>query len=340
MLVMDKVLSLIDSQPEQLRDNYADSMSDDITRQDNQGLNGIVFAGMGGSALAGNLFKNWVFERLLVPFEISRGYQLPGHISKNTLVVCSSYSGNTEEVLSAYWYAQKMNCQIAVITSGGKLLEEAKRQERWTLELPKGLPPRLAVFAGLKALACLVADLGLVEAVDVRRELLDASNFLDVQKAALNADAVSSNRARDLAKQLEGKVPLIYAGPGLGSAAYYWKISMNENAKQAAFYNTFPELNHNEFQGWQFPQDKNIQPIVLRSSFDGEKMYHRMQLTEQLLDRFDYHPINVGAVGQTPLEQLLYTVMLGDYISVYLAELNGVEPLEVSLIEELKKKLK
>jgi glucose/mannose-6-phosphate isomerase len=336
---IEKFLNLIDSQPAQLRENYADGLIDDITADMGQGLNGVVFAGMGGSALAGNMLKNWLYERLLVPLEVSRGYQLPGHIGKNTLVVCSSYSGNTEETLSAYWYAQKMNCRIAVITSGGKLLKEAQRQQRIALELPKGLPPRLAVLAGLKALACLLADLGLVEAVDVRRELLDASNFLDIQKAALNADALENNRARDLAKQLQTKMPLIYGGPGLGAAAYYWKISINENAKQMAFYNTFPELDHNEFQGWQFPHEKNIQPLVLRSSFDGEKMYHRMQLTEQLLARFDYKPINVGAVGKTPLEQLLYTLMLGDYVSAYLAELNGVDPLEVSLIEQLKSKL-
>ncbi|MCC7288913.1 bifunctional phosphoglucose/phosphomannose isomerase [bacterium] len=334
------IFDAIDAQPGQLTLNFADSMRDDIIPKMGEGLRSVVMAGMGGSALAGNILRNWLYGRMSVPFEVVRGYDLPAYVGPSSLVIVSSHSGNTEESLSALDKAEKLNTQIVIMTAGGKLAEIAKQKGYLLLELPAEGQPRLNVFAGLKALACLLGDLGLVGEVDVRRELIEVANWLEVQKSTMSLDNDSEdNLARQIAGKLHGKVGLVYAGPALGSAAYKWKIDINENAKQLAFYNTYSELNHNEYQGWVFPKAKHVQAIQLESNLDNERIQKRMVITRTILGEHGFDPIRVSAVGDTPLQQLLYTILLGDYVSAYLGILNGIDPTPVEMVEKLKKEL-
>lgn len=337
----NKIFDAIDAQPDQLRANYADSLSNDITPKIGEGITSVVLAGMGGSALAGDILKNWLGERLEVPFEVVQDYTLPGYLDPHSLVVVSSYSGNTEETLAAYEYASKMNAQIVVMTNGGQLLKLANQHGHWLLQLPEAAQPRFAVLAGLKALACTFEDLGLVGGADLRRELEDAANYLDEAKALFSLDnQAEKNPARKLASMLQDKVALIYAGPTLASAAYKWKININEDAKQMAFCNVFPEFDHNEIEGWHLPKDKSaFVALQLESSLDSPQMQKRIVATKEVLKDHGYDPVKISAMGTTLLDHLLYTILLGDYVSAYLAEDNGVEPLQVKLIEELKKKL-
>ena len=338
----NKIFDAIDAQPDQLRANYADSMRNDITPKIGEGITNVVLAGMGGSAIAGDILKNWLGERLEVPFEVVRDYNLPGYLDPHSLVVVSSYSGNTEETLAAYEYASKMNAQIVVMAHGGKLLELANQHGHWLLQLPKAEQPRFAVLAGLKALACTVEDLGLVGGADLRRELEDAANYLDEAKALFSLDnQTEDNPARKLAGLLQDKVALIYASSALASAAYKWKINLNEDSKQMAFCNYFPEFDHNELEGWHLPKNKSeFVAIQLESSLEIEQMQKRIAATKEVLKDHGFDPVKISAMGTTKLDQLLYTILLGDYVSAYLAELNAVEPLEVKLVEGLKDKLK
>lgn len=335
------IFGMIGSQPDQLRRNFADSMRDDITDEDGVGIANIVLAGMGGSALAANIIKNWLYNNLTVPFEIVRGYNMPDYIGPDTLVVISSYSGNTEETLSCYQQAVGASARVVIMTAGGKLMELARTHSHLVLELPDNYQPRLAVFAGLKALACLFEDMKLVATTDLRGQLINVADYLDNVKFAMSPDNQSNdNRAMQIAEQVASRVVVVYAASMLGSAAYKWKINLNENSKQLAFYNTYPELNHNEFQGWMFPEQKDVVSIQLESSLEADQMQKRMKATEEILKAHGFAPIKVQAQGSTHIEQLLSTILLGDYISAYVGILNGINPTPVQLVEQLKKDLK
>ena len=334
------IFDAVDAQPAHLRLNFADSMTDDVTPAWGEGLENFVLAGMGGSALAGDLARNWLSGRLSVPMEVVRGYDVPEYVGTRTLFVASSYSGNTEETLSALEQAQKRSARIVVMAAGGKLLDIAREKNYLTLELPQVSQPRLSAFAGLKALACLLGDLGWIGSIDVRRELLETADWLDLVKAKLNLDNLQGeNIAREVASHLHGHPSVIYAGPTLRSAAYKWKIDINENAKQLAYCNVYPELNHNEYQGWLFPEKKALAAVQLESDLDNPRVLKRFEITRAILKDHGYEPIVIRADGQTIVQQLLWTVLLGDYVSAYMGVLNGIDPTPVKLVEELKKKL-
>ncbi|MBI2798397.1 bifunctional phosphoglucose/phosphomannose isomerase [Candidatus Saccharibacteria bacterium] len=336
----NNIFNAIDAQPQQLRESYNEGLEPALTPQLGSGIRNIVLAGMGGSALAGGVIKNWLDERLSVPFETVRDYKLPSYIDTDSLVIVSSYSGNTEETLSACEFADKMSAQIVIMTHGGTLLEQAQKEGNWLLELPQAEQPRFAVLADLKAMACLLQDLGLAGSIDLRRELIEVANFLDRQKSTLNLDSDSNNLAAKIAAQLTGKPALIYASPLISSTAYKWKININEDAKQMAFCNVFPELDHNELEGWLLPKEKQLNSVLLRSSLETAQMQKRIDATKEVLKGHGFEPIEVKAVGETRLQQLLYVNLLGDYVSAYLAQANHVDPLPVKLVEELKAKLK
>lgn len=333
------IFDAIDVQPDQLRLNFADSLGDKLSLELGLGIRNVVFAGMGGSAIAGTIAKCWLNERLLVPLEVVRGYEVPGYVNGSSLVIVSSASGNTEEALSCLKDARRKNAQLIAMSSGGLLEDAAESKVLLDIKLQHYSQPRLGVFADLKALACTVENLGLVSSLDMRRELENAADFLDKQKVQWNLDGSDDSVARKIAKQLHGKSSLIYSGPTLSAAAYKWKIDINENAKQVAHCNVFPELNHNEMQGWIFPEQKHVNSVVLKSNLDNGRIQKRLLVTRQVLAKHGYDPIEVEVVGNTHIQQLLSTIMLGDYVSAYLGILNGIDPTPVELVEKFKKEL-
>ncbi len=335
----DNIFDMIGAQPDHLRRNFADTMHQDVTHEHGVGIQNIVLAGMGGSALAANIIKNWMYDNFTVPFEVCRSYDLPDYIGPNSLVILSSYSGNTEETLKCYEKAVGQSAQIVIMTAGGKLKKLAIENNHTLLDLPEDFQPRLAVLGGLKALACLFEDMKLVSAVDLRGQLINVADFLDKMKFDMSPDKEEGNLAKEIAEKIAGNIGVIYAGSALGSAAYKWKIDINENGKQLCFYNTYPELNHNEFQGWMFPEKKDVVSVQLESSLESEQMQKRMDITKNILKDHGFKPIVVQAKGETEIEQLLYTILLGDYVSAYVGILNGINPTPVELVEKLKKEL-
>lgn len=296
----------------------------------------IVYAGMGGSALAALLSLSWPGYK--VPFEVCRNYELPYYIGEKTLVIVASYSGNTEETLEALAKAEEKGAKIAVIAGGGKLAEAAEAKGYPLARLPKAEQPRYAVFYNLKALLDLLAPTGLLNNDNLETELNGAADFLQQASASwLPTIPSDQNPAKKLAMELAGKSPVIYAGPLLAPAAYKWKISFNENAKNVAWWNQFPELNHNEFIGWaSHPVDKPYGVIDLRSNLEHPRVQKRFEVTERLLSGLRPAPNVVQAQGETILQQLLWMVAFGDFVSIYLALINGVNPAPVDLVEKFK----
>lgn len=302
----------------------------------------IIVVGMGGSGLAAKAYRG--VNDLNVPVLIIQDYDLPDRVGANTLLICSSYSGNTEEVLSVFEqvfdekraYPMPM---VVVVSSGGKLLELAESKGLPAITLPSGIQPRYTFGYQYRALAEIIASTSLVDG-EIKTIESAAKQLPSFISEWLPDVPISRNPAKRLALELVGKSPVIYASSGLFTAAYKWKISFNENAKNIAWCNEFPEFNHNEFLGWSsHPIGKPYGVVYLQSSFDHPQVTRRFEATARLLSGKMPHPEIVQAQSDTLVGQLFYLVAFGDFVSLYLALLNNLDPTPVDLIEKLKVEL-
>lgn len=308
-----------------------------VTVSNPQHITKIVVAGMGGSALAAD-YVPVIWPELPGPYSVVRGYDIPSWVDASTLVITSSYSGNTEETLSALEQARAAKAQIVIISSGGTLADSAEQHEYPYVRIPAGVQPRAAYLYQLKALAAIFDIFGLTrEAVSALETA--GKQLKDIPKLWTAQVPTSQNQAKQLAEHMAGKTPIIYGGI-LYPAAYYWKISCNENAKNTAWCGRYPEFNHNEFEGWSsHPIEKPFGVIDLISSFDHPRVQKRFALSDKLLSGKRPKALPIHAEGETVLEQLLWATTLGDMASIYLAILNGINPTPVELLERFKKEL-
>jgi len=299
----------------------------------------VVYAGMGGSALPAQMVKAW--PPLAVPFEIVRDYDLPYYIGPQTLVIVASYSGNTEEELSALAEAEAKGAKIVVMAGGGKLQQTAEAKNHPFILIPKAAQPRYAVWYMVKALLDMLGKAGLLRVENLQEQLAAASSFVaEAVKAWRPEVPAHKNPAKQLAQEMMGRSVVMYAGPKMYAAAYKWKISCNENAKQIAWVDQLPEFNHNEFLGWtQQPREKPYVIVDLRSNLEHPRVQKRFAVSARLLSGMRPAPNVVDVRGTTPLEQLLWVSIFGDFVTIYLALLNGLDPAPVELIEKFKKAL-
>lgn len=328
-------LGVVSKQWQQLEQVYR---LPDIDRQ----FENVAHAGMGGSALWAIVAQTW--PGFTVPFEVTKDYDIPNYVNEKTLFIAASVSGNTEEIISSLEQAEEKGAYVVVIASGGRLAEIAKEKDYPFIELPKVKPPRYGMFNGLKGLTVLGEQLGILAEKGAVKELESAAEF--VKNAIFDWTAevpAKKNLAKQLAQESMGKSIVVYGGPLLAPATHKWKIGFNENAKNVAFEYTFPEFNHNEFTGWtSHPVDKPYQIFYLLSSYDNDRVRKRFALSEKLLSGRWPAPTHVEAQGETKLEQLLWTITLGDFVSVYTALLNGTSPIDMGdddIIERFKKEM-
>jgi len=305
-------------------------------------IRNIVIAGMGGSAMSGEVVKSLTYNQLAVPLCICRSYQLPHFVDQQTLVIVSSYSGNTEETLSAFEQALQRRAQIVCITSGGKAGSMAATNHLPCFKLPPGFPPRAAlahlVVPLLKILhACRLAP-------DPERDIQETIALLEkLGRQYQPQNEAPENQAPRVAQALVERLPLIYAAEIYEAVAWRWKEQFCENSKVLAWHNVFPELNHNELVGWGLRRemDKKFQVIYLRDATAATeeinpRVQARMEITRRLIEQSGAPVIDVAAEGKSLLARFFSLICLGDMISVYLAVLNGVDPTPVEKIEYLK----
>lgn len=307
---------------------------------DKREITRVVVAGMGGSALAALIAKAWLKPEMPVPFEVIRSYDLPEYVNYNTLVIVSSYSGNTEEALSCLEQARSRFAQVAIIASGGELKQRATDESIAWVELPDHLQPRMAVIYNLRALTALIAHFGTIS-YNCFGEIAAASDWLGEESSNWTPDVTTDkNYAKQLALLSVGKTPVFYSGSLMGPVAYKWKISWNENAKNVAFWNEYPEFNHNEFSGWtSHPIEKPFAVFDLISEFEHPQILKRFEISDRLLSGQRPKANIVNLKGSTPINQMLWACILADFTSIYVAILNGVDPTPVPLIEKLKQEL-
>lgn len=327
-------LGLAAKLPEQVR--YSDFSFEQPRNAD---FENIVVAGMGGSALTAFICQTWWASQLKVPYEIVRGYDLPAYVDKKTLVICSSYSGNTEETVSCFEQAMASGATIIVISAGGKLQELAEKHNQVFLPLPTGYQPRMTIGFSIKVFADVFEKLGLVQSA--LSELESASKFLTglTNKWAKDVQT-AENPAKQLAEDLMGKPLVVYAGPTLAPAGYKMKANFNESARNVAFFNVVPEMNHQELMGWtSHPVDKPFGVLELRSKLDHERVNKRFDVMNKLLSGRMPKAYEIYAEGANIIEQNLWVVMFSDYVATYLGILNGINPNTSETIEKFKKEL-
>jgi glucose/mannose-6-phosphate isomerase len=301
----------------------------------------IIVAGLGGSAIGGDLLKDWAKTQLTVPIEVSREYKLPAYANKKTLVFITSYSGDTEETLSSFLDALKRKCMIYCISSGGALLKYAEKHKVTYLQVPSGMPPRAALPYMLVPLLVYMEKAGLVKGV--KEELDEALTILEKvsMENAPEKDTVD-NFAKSLAQNIGESVPIIYGFGYYRSVAQRFKQQFNENSKSAAKWEFFPELDHNEIVGWEGrgEQCKWFSVVFIRDNEEPVEIESRIETTKQIMERAGFVMFDLEVQGKSALAKMLSTIVVGDFASIYLAVMHGADPTPVKTINVLKDTLK
>jgi glucose/mannose-6-phosphate isomerase len=307
---------------------------------DNRPIYNVVIAGMGGSALAALFVRSWLKSEFPEPLEVVRTYDLPNYVDKDTLVIVSSYSGNTEETLNCLQQAESKGARIVIITSGGKLVDHANQNQTTYALLPTGLQPRMAVIYNMRALVAILANFKIIS-VNKFEEIAEKSDWLKNETSKWTDEVpTNENYAKQLAMQAVGKTAVFYGGALTAPVAYKWKISFNENAKNVAFWNELPEFDHNEFIGWtSHPVEKPFAIFDLVSSFENPRILKRFEISDRLLSGFRPKSTVINLAGESIIAQMLWGCILADFVSIYVAILNNVNPMPVQLIEKLKQEL-
>jgi len=314
--------------PEYLRDALWRFSSADIEPIESTGL---VVCGMGGSAIGGDLAAAALGSRLSKPLDVVRAYGVPPWTSPERVIFCSSYSGNTEETVACYAAAEAVGAQRVVATTGGKIGELARADGVPVIGMPAGLQPRAAVGYTFALAAEVAALVGAGPAI--RTEIDSSAAHLEAATDSL------LTLAAELAERIHGSVPLIYGCDLTAKIAYRWKCQINENSKLPAFDHHLPEMDHNEIVGWAGGDAGAYTAIFLEDSDQHPRERQRVELTAELIADRAHDVIRLETEGETRTERLLWSVMLGDLLSLELAAREGVDPTPVEVIENLKDRL-
>lgn len=299
---------------------------------------GVIIAGMGGSASGARLAQGAIGPRLQRPLVVSDGYALPGWAGPSTLVLYSSYSGNTEETLAAYDHGASLGVPRIVASTGGALVERARRDDVPVIPIPGGFQPRAAIgYALVSALE--VAALG-GAAPSLRAEIEAASALAATLAEEWGPDSEDDSEAKALARALQGTVPVIGGAELAASVAYRWKCQFNENAQLPAFASALPELDHNEIVGWEAARELGrFAYISLEDPQAHERNRLRAELTAEIAASGADPVLRVQARGGSRVERLVSLVLLGDLVSLYTAVLRGVDPVDIPAIDSIKASL-
>jgi len=300
----------------------------------------IVILGMGGSAIGGDLVSSLTISEAKLPVIVCRDYDLPPFVDVKTLVIASSYSGNTEETLSSFEQALKTKAKKLVITTGGKLKAIAQKSNVPVFSFDYQAQPRAALPFSLIPILCLLQKLGLIS--DKSKDLNETVEVLrQLSQQIKETVPTSQNQAKQLARKLFKHLPIIYSAGIVAEVAHRWKTQLNENSKAWAFYEVFPELNHNAIVGYQFPTELagKIVIILLDSALLPKRIQLRYRVTCQLLKQAGVSYQIIDGIGVSSLSQIMSLVLFGDYVSYYLAILYQIDPSPVKAIDFLKKHL-
>ncbi len=321
--------ALVQNFTQQLRE--AKTIADKAIVSEGKNIQNILITGLGGSGIGGTIINEVIGDSCKVPLIINKDYFLPAFVNENTLLIISSYSGNTEETLSAMQEGISKKAQIVCITSGGKVMELARQHQYDFIEIPGGQPPR----------SCIGYSLVQLIKVLVAKGFADNKLFAQLEKSITLLDKENENiktEAQDIANRLHKKIPVIYSLGVCEGAAVRFRQQINENSKMLCWHHTFPEMNHNELVGWT-TRNEDLVVVSMQTSFDFERTRKRYEVCKPLFEKYAAEVIDIKAKGESKLEQFFYLINIGDWISCYLADIKGIDPVEVKVIDHLKGEL-
>jgi glucose/mannose-6-phosphate isomerase len=300
-------------------------------------LSNIVISGIGGSAIGGDILNSWLLNKLSVPIIINRDYSIPSFSNENTLLIGVSYSGNTQETLDAVAKGLDQNCRIVCVTSGGKLERFCIENNLSVIKVPELLPPRSATGYLLTSLALILSRMNLI---DVNAEFQNTIAALRKLRDNLKPEVpMDENPAKNLALSIKDTYPVIYAYGYLLPIARRWKTQFNENSKILAGFDAFPECSHNDIVGWAEDEDyvkQQFSVIYLRTEDEPSNVRDQIEFTKQLLENKVHGIFEIKSPEGSRLYQMLYLMYLGDFVSLYLAVLRGVDPMPIEAIDNMK----
>ncbi len=291
----------------------------------------VVLTGLGGSGIGGSIVQNYVFDKMKVPFIVNKDYSLPAFVSANSLVIVSSYSGNTEETTAAMQQALKAKATIVCITSGGKVAEVARKKKIDCILVPAGMPPRSCIGYSMTQILFILQYFGLVKdnfEKDIKTSIkLIKDDIKDIQK-----------RAKVLAQKLYGKTPVIYTASDFEGVGIRFRQQINENSKMLCWHHAIPEMNHNELVGWR-DKDNSKAVVILRNETDYDRVKLRIDINKKVIKKYTSNITEINSKGKSYWEKVFYFIHLTDWVSVYLADMRKQDATEVKVIDFLKGEL-
>lgn len=320
---------LVQNFPNQLKE--AKHIADKAIIHANTSIHNIVISGLGGSGIGGTIISELVSTICPVPITINKDYFIPSFVNHQTLFIVSSYSGNTEETLSAMNQAIEKKAQIVCVTSGGKILDLAKQHQFEFIEIPGGMPPRSCIGYSLVQLIKIFVTKNLAPS-SLIDEVISSIKLLEDKAEEIKTDALH------IAKQLHNKICVIYTLGTCEGVAVRFRQQINENSKDLCWHHTFPEMNHNELVGWT-QKNEHLKVVTFHTTFDYERTKKRYQLCKPIFEKYSSGVIDIVAKGNTKLEQFLYLIHIGDWISCEIADIKNIDPVEVNVINMLKNEL-
>ncbi|MEN9447006.1 MAG: hypothetical protein RJA25_296 [Bacteroidota bacterium] len=294
-------------------------------------IRNILISGLGGSGIGGTILSNVLRDDISVPIIVNKEYQIPAFVNENTLVIISSYSGGTEETLSALMQAFQQNAQIICITSGGLVQQYAETNDIDYVLIDGGSPPRAAFGQSFVQLLYILHKQNLLE--DGFKQYLQSSiELVETEEESIK------EKAKKIAERLNGKTPVIYSDAKFEGVCIRFRQQINENSKMLCWHHVVPEMNHNELVGWR-EKNENIAVIFLRNNNDFERNQERMEFTKEVVSQYAGDVIEIYSKGDHDIIRSIYLIHLTDWVSYYLAVLKGVDAVEINVINKLKNKL-
>ncbi|MDA9120770.1 bifunctional phosphoglucose/phosphomannose isomerase [Flavobacteriales bacterium] len=294
-------------------------------------ISNVLISGLGGSGIGGTIAAEVVASEALIPITTNNGYFIPAFVDDETLFLACSYSGNTEETVSAAELAHEKGAKIVVISSGGKLKEMAEARNWDFIEIPGGQPPRASFGLSFPEVLYALHAYGIISKT-FEKELEVAIKLLDDNEEAIQKEAL------DVTEKLFGKIPVIYAADGFGGVATRFRQQVNENAKMLCWHHVIPEMNHNELVGWR-TKDDDLAVVLFRNETDFKNIQARMDINKKTFAEYTDTTVEIWSKGTSDLQRALYLIHIGDWISFFLGEKKGVDITEVKVIDHLKGEL-
>ena len=294
-------------------------------------IRNILICGLGGSGIGGTIVSDIISPKVDIPITATKDYSIPNFVNEHTLVIANSYSGNTEETLYALEICQAKGAEIAVITSGGKLKAIAEENKYNKIIIPGNQPPRAMFGYAFTELFFMLNHYGIIDD-SFKSDFTKAIELLDTEKNNIQEQAMS------LAKKMYKQTPVIYVANGFEGVAVRFRQQINENSKMLCWHNVVPEMNHNELLGWR-TNVNDLAVVYLRNKSDYDRNQIRIDINKKVIAKFTENITEIWSIGDSLIENSLYHINLGDWVSWYLSEMNNVDAIEIDVIDFLKGEL-